>query len=148
MNKSITNNKDLLNSQSVEAHLNILQNVIQRMAGNSSSSKNWCITLVSAMLIVIVDKEKYSYLFLIFIPIFLFFVLDSYYLGLEKGFRESYNKFVKKLHEDAVYREDLFEIKPEGKIVCLFFSSICSTSIWPFYLTLIAMVIIARGLIL
>jgi len=38
------------NSQAVQSHLSIIQSVIQRMASNSTSSKAWCITLVSAIL--------------------------------------------------------------------------------------------------
>ena|SRR3989338_243886 len=49
------------NSQAVQSHLTILQAVIQRMANNSSSSKAWCITLVSAILVIVADKGKPQY---------------------------------------------------------------------------------------
>ena len=38
---------------SVQAHLTIMQGVIQRMAENSRSCKVWCVTLVSATLVLI-----------------------------------------------------------------------------------------------
>jgi hypothetical protein len=31
------------NSQAIQAHLTIIQSIIQRMASNSSSCKTWCI---------------------------------------------------------------------------------------------------------
>ena len=77
------------NSQSVQSHLSILQNVIQRMASNSSSSKAQCITLVSAILVIVADKGKPHIALISIIPILLFFVLDTYYLALENGFRNS-----------------------------------------------------------
>ena len=75
------------NSEAVQSHLSILQSVIQRMASNSSSSKAWCITLVSAVLVIVADKGKPDYAYISFIPILLFLFLDAYYLALEKGFR-------------------------------------------------------------
>jgi len=46
------------NPQVVQSHLTILQAVIQRMASNSASSKTWCVTLVSAILVIVADKGK------------------------------------------------------------------------------------------
>lgn len=90
------------NSQAVQSHLTILQAVMERMATNSSSSKAWCITLVSAILVVVADKGKPQYAWLALIPTMLFFVLDACYLGLERGFRNAYNNFIQKLHEQAL----------------------------------------------
>ena len=36
-------------SPAVTAHLNMLQTVITRLAGNSAQCKTWCVTLVSAL---------------------------------------------------------------------------------------------------
>ena len=38
---------------SVQAHLTIMQSVIQRMAENSRSCKVWCVTLVAATLVLV-----------------------------------------------------------------------------------------------
>lgn len=131
------------NSQAVQAHLNILQSVIQRMATNCSTSKAWCITLVSAILVIVADKGKQQYAWLAIIPIVLFLVLDAYYLGLEKGFRNSYNEFIAKLHEKKLNSNDLFAVIPKGNHLFLFLKSIISFSVWPFYLTLLAMIYVA-----
>lgn len=136
------------NSQAVQSHLNILQSVIQRMASNSSSSKAWCITLVSAVLVIVADKGKSDYAYISFIPIFLFLFLDAYYLALEKGFRNSYNEFIGKLHDGLISPEDLFAVTPKGKMSSLFFQAIKSPSVWPFYLTLTVMVYIAKKIVL
>ena len=141
-------NKIREDSQSVQSHLSILQNVIQRMSSNSSSSKAWCITLVSAILIIVADKGKPHYAFIAIIPTILFFVLDTYYLALEKGFRNSYNDFINKLHNSEIETEDLFAVKPKGKLSKLFFESIVSFSVWPFYLTLLLMIYITKILVL
>lgn len=131
------------NSQAVQAHLSIMQSVIQRMATNSSSSKAWCIALVSAILVVVADKGKPDYVCIAVIPTLLFLVLDAYYLALEKGFRESYNAFIQKLHDHELKANDLYVVEPKGGLFRLFLRSLLSFSVWPFYLTLLAMIVIA-----
>ena len=133
------------NSPAVQAHLNIMQSVIQRMSSNSSSSKAWCITLVSAVLVIVADKSKPQYSWIAVIPTSLFLVLDAYYLALEKGFRESYNHFIDKLHRGEVKRDDLYAVVPSGSH---FFEALRSFSVWPMYLTLLGMVYAAKRFVM
>ncbi len=136
------------NSQAVQAHLGILQSVIQRMAANSSSSKAWCITLISAILVIVADKGKPQYVWIAIIPNFLFFFLDAYYLGLEKGFRQSYNDFIDKLHSGKIISSDLFAVVPSGNQIWNFIKSIISLSVWPFYSVLFVMIFVAKKLVM
>lgn len=110
----MTNNSVNESSPSVQAHLGILQSVIQRMAANSSSSKAWCITIVSAILVIVAGKSKPEFAWIAILPTFLFMCLDIYYLALEKGFRASYSIFVRKLHDGSISSDDLYSISPEG----------------------------------
>lgn len=135
-------------SAGVQAHLNILQAVIQRMAGNSSSAKAWCITLVSAILVIVADKGRPQYALIALIPTALFLVLDAYYLALERGFRDSYRTFIEKLHQDRVSAADLYAVTPAGSLAKGFFCALLSFSIWPFYLTLLVMIVVAMRLVL
>lgn len=137
-------------SNSVQSYLNILQGIITRMATNSASCKTWCISLVSAILVVIADKNKPNYAWISLIPIVLFFLLDSYYLGQERSFREIYNNFIKDLHSGKITTDKLFILKPPSgmNVVNLLLSSSLSFSVYPFYLTLLLTVVIARYLIL
>jgi hypothetical protein len=137
-------------STSVQNYLNILQGIISRMATNSSSCKTWCISLVSAILVVIADKNKPDYAWIALIPIILFFLLDAYYLGQERSFRAIYNDFIEKLQAGRVQTKDLFVLKPlrGSSVVTSIYKATFSFAIYPFYLTLLATVIIARYLIL
>jgi len=135
------------NSQSVQSHLTMIQNVIQRMASNSSSSKTWCITLVSAILVIQPDDSMPEYMWITLIPMILFMILDAYYLALEKGFRESYNQFIKKLHKGKLDFDDMFVVKPTGFIFILFLKSLCSFSIWPFYGLILSMVVLINKIV-
>ena len=134
-------------SPAVQAHLSIMQSVIQRMASNSASSKAWCITLVSAILVIVADKGKPNYALIAIIPTSLFLVLDTYYLALERSFIQSYNAFIGKLHDGRIEATVLYAVTPAGSIVSAFFRSLGSFSIWPFYLTLGVMIFVAMRIV-
>ena len=143
-------NKPLPESSSVQSYLNILQSIVSRMAGNSANCKTWCITLVSGILVVIADKAKPNYGWLALIPVLLFFFLDAYYLGQERAFRATYNDFVRRMHSGIAETTDLFIVAPlKGfNVITATLQSTLSFAIYPFYLTLIAMITIARLFIL
>lgn len=135
-------------SASVQSHLQIMQNVIQRMATNSTSCKAWCITIVSAILVLIADKNKPELAWLALLPSFLFLALDAYYLALEKAFRSSYNSFIKKLHDNEIFSEDLYSVAPKGNMSKHQIESLKSFSVWGFYGALLLLIILAKELVL
>lgn len=136
-------------SSAVQSYLGILQGIITRMANNSSNCKTWCITVVSAILVVIVDKKQPSYVLIALIPVLLFFFLDTYYLALERGFRDVYNDFVQKLHNNAVTTQDLFEVKPlrDFSLYKTILKAAFSPAIAPFYGILTLTAVLAHSLI-
>jgi len=135
-------------SPAVQAHLNIMQSVIQRMAANSAASKGWCIVLVSAILVLVADKGQPRYGLIATIPAALFLVLDAYYLALERRFRDSYNDFINKLHRGEVIASDLYAVTPAGPPVRTFFKAMGSFSVWPLYVTLLVTIAIAMAVII
>ena len=136
-----------LESSSVQSYLNSLQAVISRMAANSAASKTWCITLISAVIVFATGNNRNPQsIWVSVIPLTLFFVLDSYYLGLERRFRAIYNEFVRKLHAGTAKAEEVFIISLSGGMTTTLFTTVkasLSISVWPFYgLTLIMLAII------
>ncbi len=138
---------DVTNSQAVQTHLQISQSVIQRMASNSAACKAWCISLVSAIVVIVATTEKGQYTLIIIIPTVLFLILDTYYLTLEKMFRQSYNSFIEKLHTGEVTTSDFYIVSPSGSMVRGFSASFISFSIWPFYLTLLVMTFVIKSIV-
>jgi hypothetical protein len=152
-------------SSAVQKYLDILQSVISRMAGNSSNCKSVCITLVSAIAVVIADKGKPDFAWITLIPVILFCFLDAYYLGLEQGFRNTYNEFVKKLQNGVATPKDLFWIMPKRIVkkpqadgsntpefkafnpVYGTLKALISFAVYPFYLTLIVVLLLGRFLV-
>jgi len=135
-------------SPAVQAHLGIIQSVIQRMAANSASCKAWCITLVAAILVIVADKGKPRYALIAAIPTLLFLVLDAYYLAIERCCRHSYNEFIEKVHSGRVVSADLYAVEPKGSLPRTFAQSLRSFSIWPFYTTLGVMIWLSMRLVI
>ncbi len=123
-------------SPSVHTHLTIIQAVIARMAESSRSSKTWCITIVSAILVLGAGMTDFDHLWIAYVPLVLFLGLDMYYLALERRFRSSYNAFLHKLRNGDVTAADLYEVTPAGSPVTSWAATVTSISIWPFYLVL------------
>ena len=81
-------------------YLLMLQDVIQRMASNSTNCKVWTITIVTSMMAMMIAVPTLRvFLPISILPILSFYILDSYYLGLEKDFRNLQKDFVDKLKE-------------------------------------------------
>ena len=129
-------------SAAVQHHLTLMQGVIQRMAENSRSCKLWCITIVAAVLVLVARTEQPNYALIALLPALLFLILDTYYLALERAFRNSYNAFVRKLHSGELNSSDLYKVAPTGSIYRLFLACLKSFSIWPFYPALGTMIIV------
>jgi len=74
----------------------MIQAVISRMANNSFMLKGWAVTLVAGVFALSAKDANQMYFLIAYIPIVLFWFLDSYYLQLERKFRVLYNKVRKR----------------------------------------------------
>lgn len=135
-----------IDSPSVQSYLSIVQGVINRMAANSAGCKTWCIALVSVILLIIADKGRPELVWLSLVPIVLFLFLDAYYLALERGFRDQYNTFIRKLHSGKATVDDVFIVSPGTgfwAILLDIVKAFASIAVWPFYGLLVLMLVIA-----
>jgi len=68
--------------------IEIIQDIIKRMAFNSFLIKGWTITLVAVTLLL--KGSKYQ-VFIAYIPLLVFWFLDAYFLWQERLYRRLYN---------------------------------------------------------
>lgn len=135
-------------SSAVQKHLEIMQGTITRMAENSRTCKVWCVTLVSAILVLVARTGEADHALIALAPTVLFYVLDAYYLSLERGFRRSYGSFVRKIHEGQVSISDLYAVVPTGSIMRgTLWAMFRSFSVPPFYAVVVGTVLLAWRLI-
>ena len=87
-------------------HLEMIQNIVDRMARCSFWIKGWSVAIVIALLAVIFRQGANIYMYWLIFPILLLGLLDAYYLWQENRFRGTY---------DNVRSEDDtdFEMKPD-----------------------------------
>ena len=82
-------------------HLEMIQNIITRLANNSFSLKGWTVIFIAAVLGFAIKESNPNYIPLVLFPIFAFWGLDGYYLRQEKLFRALYDK-VRELSEQDI----------------------------------------------
>mgnify|MGYP003301738568 CR=1 FL=1 len=116
-------------------HLEMIQGVINRMAANSFSLKGWAVTLVAGIFALASKDTDKLYFLVAYVPIIVFWGLDSYYLLQERLYRALYGK-VRKLDDDKIdydMNANLPEYKSDKNS---FWSCVISpTELW-FYLPL------------
>ncbi|ERJ12239.1 hypothetical protein [Haloplasma contractile] len=119
-------------------YLEFLQQIISRMGKNSFLIKGWTVTLVSALLGYLASHHLMGgkYLIIIYIPVITFAILDTYYLRLERIFRNKYYTFINDHREfDLSYFKLATKTKRAEFLVVL-----CSRSIVLTYIPILIMV--------
>lgn len=73
-------------------HLEFIQGIISRMAKNSFALKGWAVTLVAGVFALAVKDADKLFCLIAYVPIIVFWGLDSFYLSLERRYRKLYNE--------------------------------------------------------
>lgn len=81
-----------MHSENKIRHLEMIQGVINRMASNSFMLKGWGVTLVAGIFALAAKDTDKLYFLVAYIPVIIFWILDSYYLLQERLYRELYKK--------------------------------------------------------
>jgi hypothetical protein len=77
-------------------HLEMIQGVINRMAGNSFLLKGWSVTLTSALFALAAKDSNPFFVYLAYFPCATFWSLDGYFLHQERLYRKLYQEVSKK----------------------------------------------------
>ena len=111
-------------------HLEFIQNVITRMNSNSFLIKGWAITLVSALFALSANGSNILYVLISYIVIPVFWVLDGFYISIERQYRDLYNNVAQKTEEEIDFSMDA-SIYNRGNRT--WWNGIFSKTLWPFY---------------
>ena len=126
-------------------HLEFIQGAINRMAGNLFFLRGWTITLVAALFALFVKGTNPGYVFIIYFLIFVFWVLDGYFLSQEKLFRALYNHVRTLDEKDIDFSMDTKEYKKDKKNSWAY--AMFSPTILIFYLSLLGIALFMMYLI-
>ena len=128
-----------------EKHLEFIQGVINRMAGNSFLLKGWSVTLVAALFALSAKESYLGFVYLAYFPAIAFWILDGYFLRQEKLFRELYNCVRVKKEEEIDFSMDTESFK---KKVVSWFCVMFSTTLRIFHGVVIVSIIIVMLIML
>lgn len=109
-------------------HLELIQGVITRMAGNLFYLRGWVITLVAGVLALLsqINGDVVPFLLLILVMV-ISWIYDGYFLALERMYRDLYNKVRKLKEEEVDFSMDVSEFKKYKKnsiFFCMFSSTL------------------------
>ena len=118
-------------------HLELIQGVITRMAGNLFYLRGWVITLVAGVLALLsqISGDVLPFLLVILVMI-ISWIYDGYFLSLERMYRDLYNKVRKLNAKEVDFSMDVTEFQKYKKNT-IFFCMLSSTLLF-FYAPLIA----------
>jgi hypothetical protein len=142
-NEKITSAFYPADNPAIIAHLNSLQAIITRLAGNSAQCKTWCLAIVSTLFALAGATKNDKIVAAAIIPIVIFGLVDAAYLGREKAYRELYNSVSANVRNGTYTLSDCFNLTPRDN-GGNFGSALRSWSVWPVYLGLIVAYALVR----
>lgn len=123
-------------------HLEMIEKIIVRMAKNCFQLKGWAMTLVALVGALAAQGSDKRFIILAFVPVFGFWILDSFYLQQERRYRLLYKNVAAKAEDDIDFNMDAglaIGTTVEMARLCFFKCMFSVSEIW-FY-PLIAVVI-------
>lgn len=112
-------------------HLEMVQNIINRIANHKPQYKGWFITLIIAINVFAISKITDKQLFLVFIVTLCFWIVTSYYLYLERLYIELYKDVRRGNKED--FDMEISDYKSTSK----FFKGFISLSHLIYYIIMV-----------
>ena len=122
----------------------MIQGIINRMASNSFKLKGWAVTLVAGIFALAGKDTDKVYFLITYIPILIFWGLDSYYLQQERLYRSLYEKVRKMEEKDIDFSLKATTEEFNSNKNCYFYNLFSKTELW-FYLPL---AIVCAGVII
>ena len=119
-------------------HLELIENIINRLAKNSFFLKGWTLIFVTALLGFMTKYSEPVYVLLTMIPTLLFWGLDGFYLRQEQLFRRLYDAVRETDEDDIDFSMDTSPF--QHKIGC--FQSTFSRTLILFYFPILLLSIV------
>lgn len=120
-------------------HLEMIQSIINRMAGNLFFLKGWAISIIAALLALFAKDLNQKYSLIAIFLLIIFWTMDGFFLSQERLFRDLYEDVAKRKEAKVNFSMDIKKYKKLAKNT-LIFSVFSKTLLW-FYLPLtIAMI--------
>lgn len=117
-------------------HLEMIENVIERMGKNSFQLKGWSVTLVALAGALSAQGSDKRFFLISFIPLIAFWFLDAFYLQMERKYKILYQEVCKKREAEIDFNMNTNSIVCDGNnaMRIRFCKCLFSKTEAPFYL--------------
>jgi hypothetical protein len=127
-----------------QAHLEMIQGVVNRLSSNSFLLKGWCVVLVSALFALAAGNTKPYFVYVAYFPAIAFWVLDGYFVWQEKLFRELYDHVRRMKDEEIDFSMDTSLVRNQ---VCPWSDVVLSMTLLIFHGTVVIAIVLVTVLI-
>lgn len=121
-------------------YLESVQRVIDRLANTSFILKGWAVSLVAGLMAFAAGDTNHTCVVVAYIPIAVFWLLDSYFLMIERQYR-----YMFEANADLSQRLECFTLKRDKASFGLFVEAAMSITMLMTYIPLITVTLIVRG---
>lgn len=122
-------------------HLEFVQGNVIRFNSNSFQMRSWMLVVVTALLGSFANTGNQNFIVLALLPTIIFWVLDSYYLQLERKFRGIYNDVAGLSKEPKEVKPFAMPINQYTEDKYSFWDVFLSPTILPLYLLIIVVLL-------
>lgn len=124
-------------------HLELIQGVINRLAGDSFRMKGWAVILVSAVLVLVVRENRLELAPVGLVPVLAFWGLDAYFLWQERLFRALYDQVRLTDEREVDFSMDVRSVRAGRDLTWT--AVLGSRTLLPFYGALAVVVIVVAA---
>ena len=147
-----------ITSTEIHKELDLIQEVIKRMASNSFEVKKWLIGILTAIVVFKHDEllgGNGSFIWILLVPVLCFWYLDAFFLSTERLYREMYHWVVRNRPHTEAYLYDLKTMERtdrQGTVESFVKAKnnvwrvAASKTIWPFYAVPIFFIVLYAGI--
>lgn len=123
-------------------YLEAIQRIIDRLSNTSFILKGWAVSLVAGLMVLAANGTNQGYVLIAYIPIVVFWLLDAYFLMMERQYRKLFEK-----NSDLAQELEHFTLKRDKATFAMFAEAVVSITILMAYIPLIASTLIAMFII-
>ena len=127
-------------------HLELIQGVVNRLSTNSFLLKGWSVVLVSALFALAATNSRVAFVYLSYIPAFVFWGLDGFFLWQEQLYRKLYDHVRVQKDEDVDFSMNTMPFRTKDGPTWL--GATFSKTIIPFHGVLMVAVVVVMALTL
>lgn len=123
-------------------YLESIQKIIERLSNCSFYLKGWAVTLVAGLTALAAKDSNTGYALIAYIPVACFWFLDSYYLMMERQFKDLY-----KAQADLAEPLNDFSINCSDFCWCAYTDALLSVTQMMLYIPLILAILVVTLLV-